>query len=224
MALAAGYKAAFVCSGVFDAGQSEAAIDHDDLTGVYPEYQATVNALTATVDRSAKTVSVTYDPRLPPRIVAWRPNLGCTQLAIGAPASAAALLPRLDLKAPTAKADAPWPAGEAPAAAPSPALAAVLAGAFAPAAYGAGERTTAVLVVEDGRIVGETYRAGYDAQTPQRTWSVAKSLTGTLVGRAARLGLVRLDDPPDIPEWRAHGDRLARPDEHVERLMDQRPG
>jgi CubicO group peptidase (beta-lactamase class C family) len=209
MALAAGYKAAFVCSGVFDAGQSEAAIDHDDLTGVYPEYQTAVNALFATVDRAAKTVSVTYDPRLPPRIVAWRPNLGCTQLPIGAATSAAALLPRLDLKAPAARSDAPWPAGEAPGAAPSPALAAVLAGAFAPAAYGAGERTTAVLVVEDGRIVGETYRSGYDAQTPQRTWSVAKSLTGSLVGRAVRLGLVRLDDPPDIPEWRAPGDPRA---------------
>jgi CubicO group peptidase (beta-lactamase class C family) len=208
-ALAAGYKAAFVCSGVFDAGQSEAAVDHDDLEGVYPEFQTAVNDLTARIDRAAKTVSVTYDPRLPPRIVAWRPNLGCTQLPIGAPASAAALLPKMDIRAPIAKASAPWPAGEADTAAPSPALAQVLSGAFAPTAYGAGDRTTAVLVVRDGRIVGETYRAGYDAQTSQRTWSVAKSITASMVGRAVRLGLVRLDDPPSIPEWRAPGDPRA---------------
>ena len=210
MALAAGYKAAFTCSGVFNAGQSEAAIEHDDLTGIYPEYQAAANAMTATIDRAAKTVSVTYDPHLPPRIVAWRPNLGCVQLPIGTPLSAAASIPRLDIPTPRTNALAPWPTGEAAPAAPPAALAAVLTGAFTPGAYGAGERTTAVLVVRDGRIVGETYRAGYDAQTPQRTWSVAKSITASVVGRAVQLGVVKLDDRPDIPEWRSLGDPRVR--------------
>ncbi len=210
LALAAGYKAAFVCSGVFDAGQSTADIDRDDLEGVYPEYQDTVRTLTATVDRTVKTVSVTYDPRLPPRIVAWRPNLGCVQLPIGTQASDAALMPRLGAHAPATRPSAPWPQGEQPvAAAPSAALSAVFARAFDGANYGAADRTTAVLVVHDGKIVGEQYRAGYNPETPQRTWSVAKSITASLVGRAVRLGLVKLDDPPDIPEWRAPGDPRA---------------
>ena len=209
-ALAAGYKAAFVCSGVFDAGQSQADIDHDDLDGVYPEYQDAVHSLTATVDRATKTVSVTYEPRLPPRIAAWRPRLGCVQLPIGAPASAIALMPRVELRPPSRTIGAIWPDGEGSAAqAPSPALGAVLARAFDRANYGAADRTTAVLVVRDGRIVAERYRAGYDAFTPQRTWLVAKSITATLVGRAIRLGLVKLDDPPNIPEWRAPGDPRA---------------
>jgi len=35
-ALAAGYKASFLCSDIFNAGQSEAVIARDDLQRIYP--------------------------------------------------------------------------------------------------------------------------------------------------------------------------------------------
>lgn len=206
LALAAGYKAAFLCSGVFNAGQTEAQVAADDLEGIYPAYQSQVRTLPATVDRAAKTVSVPFDPKLPPRIAAWRANLGCAQLPIGAPAAGVASLPRLDLKPPTVKAK--WPDGDEAATAPGPAkLAPVLAKAFDPAGFGGA--TTAVLVLRDGRIVGERYRAGYDLHTPQRTWSAAKSLTATVVGRAVQLGKVTVEAPANIPEWKAPGDPRA---------------
>lgn len=205
-ALAAGYKAAFLCSGVFNAGQTEAQVAADDLEGIYPEYQALVRTLTATVDREAKTVSVPFDERLPPRIAVWRPNLGCAQLPIGAPAEAAARLPRLDLKAPVGKPK--WPDGDDAATAPGPAkLAPVLAQAFDRAVYGGS--TTAVLVLRDGKIIGEQYRPGYDLHTPQRTWSAAKSLTATVVGRAVALGKAKVEAPAEMPEWRTPGDPRA---------------
>ena len=84
LALAAGYKAAFLCSGMFDAGESEATATADDLEGIYPEFQEAVRTLPAKIDREARTVSVAFDDRLPPRIAAWRPGLGCAQLPIGA--------------------------------------------------------------------------------------------------------------------------------------------
>lgn len=206
-ALAAGYKAAFLCSGIFNAGRPEAEIAADDLEGIYPDYQALVGTLPATVDRQAKTVSVPFDPKLPPRIAAWRPNLGCAQLPIGAPAAAVSSLPRVALKAPDLKART-WPHGDADATAPGPAgLEPLLAQAFDAGVYGG--KTTAVLVIRDGRIIGERYRAGYDLYTPQRTWSAAKSLTATVVGRAVRLGKVRVDAPANIPEWRTPGDPRA---------------
>ena len=37
LALAAGYKAAFLCSGIFTAGQTEAQVASDDLTGIYTD-------------------------------------------------------------------------------------------------------------------------------------------------------------------------------------------
>lgn len=208
-ALAAGYKAAFLCSGVFNAGRTEAEIAADDLEGIYPDYQALVRTLPAVVDRDAKTVSVAFDPKLPPRIAAWRQHLGCAQLPVGAKAEGVAKLPKLEGVFPI-HADGynrrPWPFsdGEELIRTP-PKLAPVLTRAF----NDYGGKTTAVLVVKDGKIVGEVYRQGYDLHTPQRTWSAAKSLTATVVGRAAYLGKLKVDAPANIPEWKAPGDPRA---------------
>ncbi len=213
LALAAGYKAAFLCSGLYDADEPEGQIAADDLEGIYPQYQAAIRALTAKVDRRARTVSVAFDERLPPRVAAWRPSLGCAQLPIGADPRTTALLPRLEARAPANMDALPWPAGDrdarVPPGAKTAALDATLARAFDRATYGAGTETTAALVVVHGRIVAERYRAGFDAHRPQRTWSVAKSLTATLVGRAVQLGLLKVEAPADIPEWRTPGDPRA---------------
>jgi CubicO group peptidase (beta-lactamase class C family) len=212
LALAAGYKAAFLCSGLFDAGETEAEVAADDLEGIYPEYQTAIRGLGARIDRTAKTVSVAFDSHLPPRISAWRPLLGCTELPIGAGPGVAALLPRLDLAAPAAD-ERDWPDGDRGALITPPArtgLDEAVGRAFDHSAYGAGTNTTAVVVVSHGRIVAERYRAGYDMHRPQRTWSAAKSLTATVIGRAVRLGQVRVDAPADIPEWGRPGDPRAR--------------
>jgi len=206
-ALSAGYKAAFLCSGIFNAGRPEAEIAADDLEGIYPDYQALVRTLPAVVDREKMTVSVAFDPKLPPRVAAWRPNLGCAQLPIGADPAGVAKLPKLEItRRPPPK--AAWPDGDEAATGKAPkALAPLLAKAFDAAAYGG--KTTAVLVVKDGKIVGEQYRPGYDLHTPQRTWSAAKSLTATVVARAAHLGKLKVDAPANIPEWQAPGDPRA---------------
>ncbi len=207
-ALAAGYKAAFTCSGVFNAGQTPEQIAADDLEGIYKEYQALVRSLPAQIDRAAKTVSVPFDAGLPPRISAWRPGLGCTQLPIGAGSEAIAALPQLKAVAPPSTPGRMWPLGDSTPRIGTPApLAAAVGRAFDPSAFEGA--TTAVLVVQDGRIVAERYRPGYDMHTPQRTWSAAKSLTAAVVGRAAHLGLVKVDAPANIPEWKAPGDPRA---------------
>ncbi|HEV2531234.1 serine hydrolase [Phenylobacterium sp.] len=207
-ALAAGYKAAFLCSGLFNAHQTAEQIAADDLEGIYPEYQALVRILPAKIDTAARTVSVAFDAKLPPRISAWRPGLGCSELPIGAGPQVIARLPRLAVKPPPGDPDArAWPDGDRDATAPAPpALAAAVARLFDAAVTPAGGTTTAVLVIKDGAILAERYRAGFDLHTPQRTWSAAKSLTATVIGRANQLGLVKVDAPANIPEWRAPGD------------------
>lgn len=212
LALAAGYKAAFLCSGLYDAGEPQSEIAADDLEGIYPQYQTAVRTLTAKIDPAAKTVSVAFDARLPPRIAAWRPSLGCAQLPIGADSKAVARLPRLSAMPPPVDTDIrPWPDGDHADLPPrSIELEAVVDRAFDRKTYGEGANTTAVLVVKAGDIVAERYRPGFDAHRSQRTWSVAKSLTATLIGRAVQLGLLRVDAPADIPEWRAPGDPRAQ--------------
>jgi len=173
LALAAGYKAAFLCSGRWNAGQDAASITRDDLAGIYREYQDSVTTLPAAINEATRTVSVKFADNMPPRIAVWRPLLGCAQLPPGAGPDAAAALPRLvpgltapDLVATDAMA---WPLGDAGAVQPlkkrkaRAALDEVVATAFA------SDRTTAVIVLKDGKIIAERYRADWTMHTPQRT-------------------------------------------------------
>jgi CubicO group peptidase (beta-lactamase class C family) len=217
-ALAAGYMAAFTCSGVFNAGQTEAEVAADDLTRVYPSYRPLIEELSVEVDRENRRVLVRFDDALPPRAAIWRPVLGCAQLPIGADPEGDAQVARFpdgiappDLDVTDAM---PWPRGDAGAvrALPSPAqdaLDAVIGQAFDRASYGEGTETTAVVVVLNGAIVGEQYRSGYDLHRPQRTWSVAKSLAATVIGAASYQGIVDLDAPVSIEAWSAPGDPRA---------------
>ena len=209
-ALAAGYKASFLCSGIFNARQTPEQVAADDLEGIYAQYQGMVRTLPAQVDRERRMVSVAFDPKLPPRIAAWRPSLGCTQLPIGAPAEAAASLPQLRAQRPPGEPDRrPWPDGDAAATATAPGLAPAVARVFDGRTYGVGTKTTAVIIIKDGKILAERYRDGFDMHTPQRTWSAAKSITASVVGRAAHLGLLKVEAPANVPEWKRPGDPRA---------------
>ena len=210
-ALAAGYKASFLCSDIFNAGQSEAQVAMDDLKRIYPELEPLIPGLETRIDREAKTVSVEFDGKLPPRIAAWRPNLGCAQLPIGAGPDSVRLLPRLTANPAVDRNDRlPWPDGDRNATARprgnSKALARSVAAAFDRRTYGQGSETTAVLVLQDGKIVAERYRGDFDMHMSQRTWSVAKSLAGTILGAAVQQGLLDVNTAAPVPEWRRPGD------------------
>ncbi|MGN6789087.1 MAG: hypothetical protein ACTHJP_06095 [Rhodanobacteraceae bacterium] len=200
--IAAGYEAIFLCSDSFVGHMSEAAIDATDLTG----WRFPLDSLHAAIDRKAKRVSVQFDPTMPPRIAAWRPLLGCTHLPIGASLDAANAVPSLPKDmAPPALDRADWPRGDANAIAPLPAarkaaLDTLVAKAFDGSTYGNGSKTSAVLVLLDGRIVAEHYALGVTMHTPQRTWSMAKSLVVTLIGRAVELGGIEVSMPANIPQ------------------------
>lgn len=213
-ALAAGYKAAFTCSDLFNSGLTLEQIAADDLEGIYVQYQDLVRSLPpAQIDREKHLVSVAFDDKLPPRISAWRPGLGCTELPIGAGPAMASMLPQLKAVRPQGNMDErPWPDGDAGALAatgPSDRLSSTVDKLFDGQTYGAGNKTSAVIVIKDGKIVIERYRAGFGMHTPQRTWSVAKSVTATVVGRAVQMGLMKVDAPANIPEWRHPGDPRA---------------
>ncbi len=211
-AIAAGYKALTLCSAHFNAGRSVKQVEALELRGIYPEYEAQVQALQASVDKKTRTVSVLFDPALPPRIAAWRLNLGCAQLPIGTDAKAVSVLPRFDARAPDFDSK-PWPLGERNAGAKPRGAGAVLkrtiADAFDTARFGEGHATTGVVVLQDGKIVAERYRKGFGPHVAQRTWSVAKSLAGAVIGVAVREGVIDATLPAPVPEWQRPGDPRA---------------
>jgi len=66
-------------------------------------------------------------------------------------------------------------------------------------AYMAGQRSAALLVVHDGKLRLERYGLGFDASGRWTTFSVAKSITSTLVGAALRDGHIKsMDDKVSV--------------------------
>lgn len=58
------------------------------------------------------------------------------------------------------------------------------------------QRTAAIVIVHDGKVVLEKYGLGFGPEGKWTSFSVAKSLTSTLVGAAIKDGYIRsLDDP-----------------------------
>jgi CubicO group peptidase (beta-lactamase class C family) len=211
-AIAAGYKAAFICSNLFNAGVDAERTAADDLRGTYGELNPLFAQLPAEIDRVNRRVTVRYSEEMPPRIAAWRVYLGCSLLPIGASAEEARVLPTLGADPPEFGMfdDRAWPMGDRNAAArprgDARTLARTFANAFDRRSYGQGSETTALLVVQNGRIVAERYRPDFDMHTSQRTWSVAKSIAGSVIGAAVQQGLLRTDAPAPVPEWRSPGD------------------
>ncbi|GER08538.1 hypothetical protein GCM10007972_25980 [Iodidimonas muriae] len=60
-AYAAGYKAGFLCSALFNGGKTRDQIEADELTGIYPLVEDQARQLQAEIDYQAKRVSVAYD-------------------------------------------------------------------------------------------------------------------------------------------------------------------
>jgi CubicO group peptidase (beta-lactamase class C family) len=191
---------------------SQADIEANDLQGGYPELQPHLAGLATRIDRPARLVEVAFDPALPPRIARFARGRGCALLPVGAVADQVMKPPELIggpvLKTVDAK---PWPLGDTGATASlsagrRKAVDALVTEALAGGRFGNGARTSAVLVIKDGKIVAERYARGITVHTPQRTWSVAKSLTSALIGRAAMLGVLDPARPAHVPEWDNPGD------------------
>ena len=209
--LAAGYKAAFVCSATFNAKQTMGEIEANELSGIYPDYREEFGRLPqARVDNTRKTVSVRYSRSAPPRVAAWREGMGCTQLPPGADISARSYLPSFTGWRGATGNDTASGIGSNVRVALNTEFYEILDApvtfAFDGATYGAGTQTSAVIVLQDGQIVAERYDRGIDANTPQRTWSVAKSITATVIGAAVQDGILGLDNPAVVKNWSSGAD------------------
>ncbi|MEM6898573.1 MAG: serine hydrolase [Pseudomonadota bacterium] len=67
--------------------------------------------------------------------------------------------------------------------------------------------TRGLVIVHEGRLVTEAYRDGFDAETKQVSWSMAKSITQALVGRALQQGMIETIDAPMPGPWDADDPR-----------------
>ncbi|WP_219418950.1 serine hydrolase domain-containing protein [Pseudonocardia nigra] len=115
-----------------------------------------------------------------------------------------------------------WPMGDAAGAEISPVDREAVAAAIDDGFRGDLTATAAVVVLHRGEIVGERYRDGIDAYTQLESWSMGKSLTGTLIGVLIQQGHLSLDQPAPIREWQGAGD--PRADIRIRDLMQMSGG
>lgn len=66
--------------------------------------------------------------------------------------------------------------------------------------------TRALVIMQGGRVIAERYAPGYGPDTRLIGWSMAKSITATLVGLMVADGRLVLDEPAPVPEWQSPGD------------------
>ena len=66
-----------------------------------------------------------------------------------------------------------------------------------------------IVVIHKGQLVAEAYREGFTPETKLVSWSMAKSITQALVGRAVQEGLIDDIDAPTPSPWRGDDPRAA---------------
>ncbi|WP_051380432.1 serine hydrolase [Bradyrhizobium sp. WSM1743] len=148
-----------------------------------------VKSMKIRVDTAKQRVEVAYRGLFAKRYAQYEEGRGCTLVSKDelpdrtapplAPATSAAL----------------WPAGERVELSNDKRL---LAALNDPALQGPGMR--AIVVVHDGRIVGETYGEGFNASTPLLGWSMTKTVNAALAV-AVKDGKLSLDKKNLFPQW-----------------------
>jgi CubicO group peptidase (beta-lactamase class C family) len=207
--IVAGYRALFTCSAHFFAGRPLDDIKKVELVDVeglgYPD---------PVIDEKRRLVTATDISGAIVMIAAFRDSMGCTVLPPQWQVGDVPRLPNVQYAAAPDVRNKPFPAGDQvdlPAsgiAAGNPALAPVLERAFDGKSYGEvpGVVTAAVIVLKNGKIVAERYRPGFGVHSGYRTWSTSKSISAALLAIASSQGVINLDGPLDIPEWKYPGD------------------
>jgi CubicO group peptidase (beta-lactamase class C family) len=206
----AGYKVVLTCGATFNGGKSAAMIAADELTGIRVDFRDTFAQLPdAQINLQEKYVAAEFADHLPPRYAVWRRGFGCAQLPVGASLDSRKLLPSAPIKEVSSRVDALWPFGDnlGQNHKSNLALSSIVDKALNSATYGDLNSTSAVLVTTADKLLIEQYRAGYTPYTSQRTWSVGKAITATILGIAVEQGLVDIKAPANIPEWSTSGDK-----------------
>ncbi len=70
--------------------------------------------------------------------------------------------------------------------------------------------TRALVVMRGGRVIAERYAPGYGPDSRLISWSMAKSVTATLVGLMVADGRLALDEPAPLIEWQTPRDGRAK--------------
>jgi CubicO group peptidase (beta-lactamase class C family) len=192
-----------LCSAVFITGldPADAAANVGFFTGPLEDRKAVTDTV---IDRKTQTVRLTLASGVT-RVARRYGSQGC--IALPKDRDSVFFTPTVVKPILPPAASTPWPMGDVitgpwPAEVDSIKMKAAMDVGFGPPEG----MTLALLVTYRGRIVGERYAPGIGIHTPLESWSMGKSITGTLMGILLKRGAYQLEQPAPIPEWRQPDD------------------
>lgn len=192
----ANYSAKMICSNVVLANRDPEQVLQIDV-------QAPGNPLLKLLNVSVETDADTGNTIVKSNLLGFIGNglafgnkdRGCSTIANHADLDAA-------MKAPSfvppivEMSDAIWPSGNSIEPSEDPKLNAILDDVSM-----TGQGMRAVVVVKDGKIIGERYGEGFDALTPLLGWSMTKTVSAALIGAAIKQNYLNLDDAALFDQW-----------------------
>lgn len=212
LALASGFKAKTLCAGLFVQGLDQKRLEAEDSG-----FNSLFGLLSAQVDAPNQAVTCSL---LGTGLFAAKaihvPGLGAVLLAGRSEAEVRALGPgpasgwKPGLRDPR-----PWPLGDAPDTEMVPAgvdrvaVEGVVDQTFREDDPKHLKRTRAIVVLVGGQLVAERYAEGLGPDHRFLAWSMAKSVTNTLVGLASQRNLIGIYAPAPVPEWKAPDPRAV---------------
>ena len=203
---ASGY-AKIMCSAVFVTGL-DPAFAAENVGYFTAPYSERAKLGTPRIDREKRTVEVTM-PNGTVRVAKQVGSQGCVTLPIGktdvffTPSIVKSALPDPKTQ--------PWPMGDVlPTSAPPPGVDMATVQAAVEAAFEPAGMTAAFVITYKGRIIAERCGDRITPATPLESWSMGKSLSGTLMGILIKQGAYSLEQPAPIPEWQTTGDSRAK--------------
>jgi CubicO group peptidase (beta-lactamase class C family) len=200
--MTAGY-AKVLCSAVFSTGRDlETAKEEDGFFVAPREMRSAVSKIE--VDRTNKAVLVSL-PNGVTRVAKIVGDQGCVILPRGKdavffkPVKIRSTLPDPETT--------PWPMGDRLPDSPLPSeLDMPKVAAATEAAFAGDSLTAAYVVAYKGRIIAERYGPGIDSRTPLPSWSMGKSVAGSLMGVLIQKGLYFPWQPAPVDEWQKADD------------------
>ncbi len=194
-----GYGAKVLCSSVFVSGRNEQGVRQEELAA----FPLSLGHFTVDYGDSSVTGSVWGLARTK---AIYRKGLGATLVSEWPEQRVRDEHWLLAGPLPVLRDTISWPMGDRladtiPAGLDAAALRKAINGIFIEKDTAHPIRTRAVIVVYKGQLVGEQYAPGFARDTRLLGWSMAKSITGAMIGMLVGDGRLRVDAPAPVPEW-----------------------
>ena len=204
-----GYVAKYLCSSTFISERDPAVVFEEDIKPVNP----LARVVRWSVDAEGRTVTARALRVFESRSL-YREGVGCTLIRDVTEEQLRGQVFYGDSGGSIRSGGLPeilWPDGEASAnpetlGVDRDKLERALDSAFAEPEDGDHRKTRAVVIVYQGKLIGERYAPGFHEEMPLLGWSMAKSVTNALVGILVMRGDLALHDPAPVMAWQDRND------------------